>query len=153
MRPASTRSSLIHGAPIHAGSVRPLPRTTAPSAPTAVEATRSPWFTRPVTATLRTGHPTARLVWTGDFANYSGDFWATVAGEPMPTAAAANSWCDAQALDADHCWGGPAHPLRWTGAIQCSALTGRSVVATGSSRSAMRGRRPRGALPQGEAGG
>ena len=103
MRPASTRSSLIHGAPIHAGSVRALPRTTAPSAPPAVEATRSPWFTRPVTATLRTAHPTARLVWTGDFANYSGDFSATVAGEPMPTAAAANSWCDAQALDADHC--------------------------------------------------
>ena len=54
---------------------------------------------------LRTMHPDARLLWTGDFANYRGrNFWATVIGEPAPTAAAANAWCDGQGLDADHCY-------------------------------------------------
>jgi len=46
-----------------------------------------------------------RLLWTGDCANYRGrNCWATVVGEPAPTAAAANAWCDGQGLDADHCY-------------------------------------------------
>ncbi|MCD2187862.1 hypothetical protein [Actinomycetospora soli] len=54
---------------------------------------------------LRAAHGDARLLWTGDFANYRGhDFWATVVGDPMPTAAAANAWCDSQGFDADHCY-------------------------------------------------
>ena len=65
---------------------------------------------------LRAAHPDVRLLWSGDFANYRGhDFWVSVVGDPMPTAAAANTWCDAQGFDADHCYavrlthsGGPA---------------------------------------------
>jgi hypothetical protein len=54
---------------------------------------------------LRSTHSDARVLWTGDFANYRGrNFWATVVGEPEPTAAAANAWCDGQGLDADHCY-------------------------------------------------
>ncbi|GLZ51687.1 hypothetical protein Acsp07_13040 [Actinomycetospora sp. NBRC 106378] len=54
---------------------------------------------------LQATYPSARLLWTGDFANYRGrNFWATVVGQPMPTAAAANAWCDSQGLDADHCY-------------------------------------------------
>ncbi|WP_018332010.1 hypothetical protein [Actinomycetospora chiangmaiensis] len=54
---------------------------------------------------LRSAHPEARVLWTGDFANYAGrNFWATVVGVPMPTAAAANAWCDRAGLDADHCY-------------------------------------------------
>jgi hypothetical protein len=56
-------------------------------------------------ATLRSAHPDARLLFTGEFANYTGrNFWATVVATPMPTAAAANAWCDAQGLDGDHCY-------------------------------------------------
>jgi serine/threonine-protein kinase len=65
---------------------------------------------------LQSRYPDARLVWSGDFANYRGrDFWITLVGERMATAAAANAWCDAQRLDGDHCYavrlthsGGPA---------------------------------------------
>lgn len=65
---------------------------------------------------LQNRYPDAQLLWSGGFANYRGrDFWVTVVGEPMPTAAAANAWCDAQGLDGDHCYavrlthsGGPA---------------------------------------------
>ena len=54
---------------------------------------------------LRSAHPDVRLAWSGDFANYRGhDFWVTVVGQPQPTAAAANAWCDAEGFDADHCY-------------------------------------------------
>ena len=65
---------------------------------------------------LRSTYPGARLLWSGDFANYRGrDFWVTVLAEPMSDAASANAWCDAQNLDGEHCYavrlthsGGPA---------------------------------------------
>ena len=54
---------------------------------------------------LRSAHPEVRLLWSGDFANYRGrNFWVSVVGQPAPTAAAANAWCDAQGFDADHCY-------------------------------------------------
>jgi serine/threonine-protein kinase len=73
---------------------------------------------------LQSRYPDARLVWTGDFANYRGrDFWATLVGEPMPTAAMANAWCDAQGLDGNHCY---AVRLTHTG-----GPAGNSVMRTG----------------------
>ena len=54
---------------------------------------------------LRSAHPDARLLWSGDFANYRGhDFWVTVVAEPMSDTPSANAWCDAQNLDGSHCY-------------------------------------------------
>lgn len=55
--------------------------------------------------TTRQSYPSALLLWSGDFTSYTkGDFWVTVANTPFSTGAAANEWCVAEHLDADHCF-------------------------------------------------
>ncbi|WIY06723.1 hypothetical protein QRX60_23790 [Amycolatopsis mongoliensis] len=53
----------------------------------------------------RQAYPSALLLWSGDYTSYTkGDFWVTVANQSFPTGAAANAWCVAEHLDADHCF-------------------------------------------------
>ncbi|MEV6647100.1 hypothetical protein [Amycolatopsis sp. NPDC051371] len=55
--------------------------------------------------TTRQSYPSALLLWSGDYTSYTkGDFWVTVANTSFPTGAAANEWCVAEHLDADHCF-------------------------------------------------
>ncbi len=54
---------------------------------------------------LRQRFPQARLVWSGDWTTFSlPNWWVTIVALPMTTPQQANAWCDAQGLDADHCF-------------------------------------------------
>ena len=54
---------------------------------------------------LRQRFPQARLVWSGDWTTFSSsNWWVTIVALPMTTPQQANGWCDAQGLDADHCF-------------------------------------------------
>jgi hypothetical protein len=47
----------------------------------------------------------ARLVWSSDWTTFSSpNWWVTIVALPMTTPHQANGWCDAQGLDADHCF-------------------------------------------------
>ena len=47
----------------------------------------------------------ARLVWSGQWTTFSApDFWVTVVGPSLPTAADANRWCDSNGFAADDCF-------------------------------------------------
>ncbi|WP_326943627.1 hypothetical protein OG439_27055 [Amycolatopsis sp. NBC_01307] len=55
--------------------------------------------------TTRQTYPSALLLWSGDYSSFTkGDFWITVVNTPFTTGAAANAWCAAENLDADHCF-------------------------------------------------
>ncbi len=55
--------------------------------------------------TTRQAYPSALLLWSGDYSSFTkGDFWITVVNTPFTTGAAANAWCAAEHLDADHCF-------------------------------------------------
>ncbi|WP_328450370.1 MULTISPECIES: hypothetical protein [unclassified Amycolatopsis] len=55
--------------------------------------------------TTRQSYPSALLLWSGDYTSFTkGDFWITVVNTPFTTGAAANDWCTAEHLDADHCF-------------------------------------------------
>ena len=54
---------------------------------------------------LRQQYTQARLVWSGDWSVFNGrDFFVTVLAVPFRTAENANSWCDQQGIDRDHCF-------------------------------------------------
>jgi serine/threonine-protein kinase len=54
---------------------------------------------------LRRQYPQARLVRSGDWSVFNGsDFFVTVLANPFETADGANSWCDRQGIDSDHCF-------------------------------------------------
>jgi hypothetical protein len=54
---------------------------------------------------LKARYPAARLLWSGDFTSFKfADFWVTVDAFPASDAAAANSWCDSQAIGPDDCF-------------------------------------------------
>jgi hypothetical protein len=54
---------------------------------------------------LRQRFSGARLVWSGQWTTFSEpDFWVTVLGPPLPTAADANRWCDSNGFGADDCF-------------------------------------------------
>lgn len=54
---------------------------------------------------LRQRFSQARLVWSGDWTSFSEpNWWVTIVGVPMSTPQEANGWCDAQGLDAGHCF-------------------------------------------------
>jgi serine/threonine-protein kinase len=65
---------------------------------------------------LRARFPQAILVYSNDYANFSGqDFWVTVEATTFPTADQANAWCDQQGFAEQDCYasrlthtGGPA---------------------------------------------
>jgi hypothetical protein len=55
--------------------------------------------------TTKQSFPAALLLWSGDYTSFArGDFWVTVENTPFATAAAADGWCAAAGLDADHCF-------------------------------------------------
>lgn len=54
---------------------------------------------------LRQRFPGARLLWSGDWPVFNAPiWWVTVAGVPFPSGEQANSWCDSQGFDTDHCF-------------------------------------------------
>jgi len=54
---------------------------------------------------LRQRFPRARLVRSSDWTTFgSPNWWVTIVALPMTTPQQANGWCDAQGLDADHCF-------------------------------------------------
>lgn len=54
---------------------------------------------------LRGRYPDVALLWSGDFRTFKyPNFWVTIVTTPYSTADEANAWCDAQQLDADHCY-------------------------------------------------
>jgi serine/threonine-protein kinase len=54
---------------------------------------------------LRRQYPQARLVRSSDWSVFNGsDFFVTVLANPFETADGANSWCDRQGIDSDHCF-------------------------------------------------
>ncbi|MEU5265672.1 hypothetical protein [Amycolatopsis sp. NPDC021455] len=55
--------------------------------------------------TTKQSFPAALLLWSGDYTSFArGDFWVTVENTPFATASAADGWCAAARLDADHCF-------------------------------------------------
>jgi serine/threonine-protein kinase len=56
-------------------------------------------------ATSRARFPAAILVWSGDYTSFDyHNFWVTVVPPADAAGVAANSWCDAQNIDADDCF-------------------------------------------------
>jgi hypothetical protein len=54
---------------------------------------------------LRQQYPGARLLWSGDWSNFSAkDFWVTVVGIGFPDQSSAQAWCTDHNLDRDHCF-------------------------------------------------
>ena len=54
---------------------------------------------------LRTAHPDALLVWSGDYTSFRGsDFWITLVGRAFPSGDAANAWCASAGLGRDDCY-------------------------------------------------
>ena len=54
---------------------------------------------------LRQEYPGARLLWSGDWSNFSApDFWVTVIGIGFPDQTSTQAWCTNHNLDRDHCF-------------------------------------------------
>jgi hypothetical protein len=54
---------------------------------------------------LRQRFSGARLVWSGQWTTFSApDWWVTVVGPSLPTAADANRWCDSNGFGVDDCF-------------------------------------------------
>jgi serine/threonine-protein kinase len=54
---------------------------------------------------LRSRYPKAILLYSGDYANFTGrDFWVTIDADAFATAEQANAWCDQQGFGEQDCY-------------------------------------------------
>ncbi|MFC5140692.1 hypothetical protein ACFPK1_20825 [Actinomycetospora rhizophila] len=82
---------------------------------------------------LRSAHPEAVLVWSGDWSSFRGqDFWITVVNRSFPSGEAANAWCAQAGIGADDCY---AKRLSRTGgyAENTALRTGGASTSTGTT--------------------